>query len=92
MDSQAYIDIPKHGDEMNYILIYRLEEGLQIKQFKNSDILKQYLDRYFTDFTVKFLNEIPEDLDEIDENVAIVIKGEIIKPKGIEIVKSYEIE
>lgn len=78
---------------MNYILIYGTEDGLRIKTFTESDDLLKYLKDYWDDKPIKFLDYI--DLEELYydfKNKFIVIKGNIIEPKPITIVKTFEIE
>lgn len=78
---------------MNYILIYGTEDGIRIKTFIESDDLLKYLKDYWDDKPIKFLDYI--DLEELCydfKNKFIVIKGNIIIPKPIIIVKTFEIE
>lgn len=85
----------KNMDEwckMSYFLIYRLESGIRIKQFSTDDDLKKNLESNFTDSPVNFLNYVPRDLDELGHGDAVVIKGEVIKPRPVQIVKTFEID
>ena len=76
---------------MSYFLIYGSAEGTKVRQFRGSDDLKDYLQQYWEDVPIKFMNFIPQDQIEIYCDDFIIIKGEVIKPKPIEIVKTYEI-
>lgn len=75
---------------MSYFLIYRLERGIKIQNFNESDLIS-YLEQYFSDHEVEFLINIPKDIQEIRFNQAIVICGEITKPKPITLVKTYSL-
>lgn len=75
---------------MSYFLIYRLERGIKIKNF-SEDGLIEHLGSYFSDHEVEFLNTIPKDIEEIRHNQAIVICGEVTRPKPVTIVKTYSL-
>jgi hypothetical protein len=77
---------------MSYFLLKNSESCFYIKKFITSDELVAYIDDYFEGCTMRFLNHIPKDMDEFYEDDLIVIKGEIIEPKPIEIVKTYKID
>lgn len=68
-----------------------MEDGLRIKQFSTDDKLKKHLESYFTDSPVDFLEKIPEDSYEFYQGRVIVIKGEVVKPKPVTIVKTFDI-
>ncbi len=71
-----------------YILIYRLESGIQIKQFDRSSLIK-YLNCCFTDQQVRFLDRIPSDIDYLEFGDVIVIYGEFVFPLPVSIAKEY---
>lgn len=77
---------------MSYFLIYGSEDGVKTKQFRNAEKLKEYLEEYFTDYPIKFMDYIPEDMESFYGNDFIVIKGEVIKPNPVIIYKTFEIE
>lgn len=76
---------------MNYFLFYSSEDGVTFKQFSNNEKLIKYLDEYFSHSKIQFLDCIPENYEEFSCDQVIVIKGEVVKPKPITIVKTYEI-
>lgn len=77
---------------MSYFLIYGMEDGIRFKQFSNDEKLIKYLDEYFSDSPIQFMDYIPQDCEEFYCGQVIVVKGEVVKPKPVTIVKTYEIE
>ncbi len=77
---------------MNYFLLQGKGESFSVNQFSTEHELIECLTKYFTDSPVVFLDSIPSDLDYFDYGNLIVIRGKIIKPKAVEIVKTFEID
>ena len=76
---------------MSYFLIYGTEDGIRIKQFANNYQTAEYLEQNFNDCPVEFLDYIPSDMNELYDRQMIVIKGEVVKPKPVTVVKTFEI-
>jgi len=76
---------------MSYFIIYRMESGIKTKQFLNDEKLIEYLDEYFSDTPIEFMNYIPEDFNSFYNGQVVVILGEVVKPKPVTIVKTYEL-
>lgn len=77
---------------MSYFLIYGMEDGTRVKQFETSEMLKKFLEDWFDDSPVSFMDCIPQDQSEFYCGHIIVIKGEVIIPRPINIVKTFEID
>lgn len=77
---------------MSYFLISGTEDGNRFKQFSNDEKLIKFLDEYFSDSPLEFMDYIPQDCEEFYCDQFIVVKGEVVKPKPVNIVKTYEIE
>lgn len=78
---------------MSYFIIYGTEDGTIIKEFPNQFETTKYLDNYFSDTPVYFLNNAPIHIEELYHvNKVMVIKGELITPKAVTIIKSFEVE
>lgn len=84
---------------MAYFLIKSGEDGTEIIQLEAEKLLKQITpDKYGnTEYgsELEFLDEIPKS-DKgcwmgVSENAILIIKGEIIKPKKIQVVSKYEL-
>lgn len=80
---------------MDYFLIYGTEYGVRIKKFADSFSIIEYIKEYYQDCKVIFLNDIPKDVEDFfdyKETRMIIVKGKVVVPKPVQIVKSYEIE
>jgi hypothetical protein len=83
---------------MSYFLVYATEDYVKCKKFENNYLLQDYLQDYYEECNVKFLDKIPEDPDDLIRACfdgrceMILIKGEIIVPKAVEIVKKFDIK
>lgn len=79
--------------------------GLSLRVFNSNDELQNELDELFEETTIKLsdfktgeeLLKINESLgfidsDDLQENTHFIIKGEIIKPKAVDIVTKVNIE
>jgi hypothetical protein len=77
----------------NYFIIYATEDGLRIVQKTESGAV-EYL-KMFDDSEIKFLERIPDNLNDLfdfDTYTVVVIKGEIIIPKPITLVKEFKLK
>jgi hypothetical protein len=63
---------------MSYFLIYGMEDGIRFKQFSNDEKLIEYLDEYFSDSPIQFMDYIPQDCEEFHCGQVIVVKGEVV--------------
>lgn len=77
---------------MSYFLIYGTEDGVKFKQFPNNYKLEEYLSDMFCDEVTNFMDYIPSDSEEFYDRQMIVIKGEVIKPEPVTIVKTFKVE
>lgn len=73
----------------DYFVISLTEGGIYIKKIPFHKI-EEYLSEYYSDTPVEFLDEIPDDIDNLLG--IIIIKGKLVVPKGVEIIKSFEVE
>lgn len=76
---------------MKYFLIYGCENGTRILQFENSEKLIEYLQCWGGDESIEFMDYISEGQKEFYCGDFIVIRGEVVKPEPINIVKTYRI-
>ena len=74
-----------------YYLIYFGEDGVTVEEMTKEKLEKQLNNNEYEG--TSFLdNATNEPNSEYLSHVAIIIKGEIITPKPVEVVKTYEIE
>ena len=82
-------------NEQEYLVLAATDDGLNIQWLEHSEVeqmLKDYADPGIASQTV-FLEEWPQNKDhEYWNNFTIIIKGKIIAPKEVEVVKEYVIE
>jgi hypothetical protein len=80
---------------MGYFIITGEEDGIQINFLLNKvDVIKR-LEAYYSGQEIVFLDRIPSDMHELhlmDKKRVVLIKGDIVVPKAIEVVKQYSIE
>lgn len=79
---------------MSYFFIFSSSDGVTIKQFLSDEKLVAYLDEFFSDVQIKFMDYIPSDFAFTDyyEDLALVIKGNTIQPRPITVIKTYKID
>lgn len=82
---------------MKYFLFYGTEDGIQGTEFLHKEDVRKYIKDYFPDCPIKFLEKYPNDNFEFYDRIEgfhnlLLIKGECIQPKPIEIVKTYDFE
>lgn len=74
-----------------YYLIYFGEHGVTVKETTREKLKKEFGNGDYEGTT--FFDEATIDMDsEYLSHAAIIIKGKIIAPKPVEVVKTYEIE
>lgn len=73
-----------------YFLIHVTEDGdVYVKQYKKDDLLKVIKDGYFGDMS--FLEHIEEENPQYWGANTLIIRGEIVTPKPVEVVTDYEL-
>lgn len=72
---------------MKYFSLSNTEDGLILNTFKDKSTLLDYLQ----DRNVKFIDEVPIDLEYMDCDTYIILKGDIVVPTPVNIVKSYDV-
>lgn len=84
---------------MAYFLIKSDEDGTEIVQLEAEELLKRITpdengDTYYGS-GLEFLDKVPNSDKgcwmDMSENAMLIIKGEIIKPKKIQVVSKYEL-
>ena len=74
-----------------YIVIYCDDNGLRSCHF-TKDELDEFFIEFGKDTKPEFLDKLPFDPNDVWYGRILVIKGKIVMPKPIEIVKSYSVE
>lgn len=83
-----------------YFVLRCNEDGIGIEHFESAEKLKEYVKERIEDHII-FLNKIPhiergyfcyDKQEEEDDQYLIIIKGKIIVPKPIEVIREYDIE
>ena len=85
---------------MSYFLIRSGEDGTRIQQLTEKQLLQQIEPDengdYYYGAQLEFLKEIPESDKgfwiDVNDNAAVLIKGEIVVPKQKTVVQRYELE
>ena len=73
-----------------YFFIYCSEDGdVSVVKYDRDDLLKDIRNEYYG--PIDFHTDLIERNPQYWNNKALIIKGEIVIPKPIEIVKDYEI-
>lgn len=80
---------------MSYFVITGEEDGIEIRSFKSNQYVVDYIEDYYPNANVLFLDKFPDDMHELhrmDVNRIVIIKGEIVVPKTVKVVKQYKID
>lgn len=80
---------------MSYFVITGEEDGIEIRSFKSNQNVVDHIEEYYAGEKVLFLDKFPDDMFELhrmDMKRIVIIKGEVITPKPVEVVKQYELD
>lgn len=77
----------------NYFVIHSDEDGeVTISNFTEEELLKELEENTWeTKGFITTISDTYQDLQNLDSDKLLIIKGEIVKPKPKNIVKSYEL-
>lgn len=76
----------------SYFLIHSGEDGGSAEKLSKEELLNRITENYYGE-DAKILNEVPEDGNmEYWGDSILIIKGEIVTPEPVELVKSYDIK
>ena len=76
---------------MKYYLITGWQKGVKVIEFNNKDFLLEYIDSYYSDGITEFMHS-PNNDDYFKCGDYMIIKGSVLLPRGVEIIKKYDID
>ena len=76
-----------------YTTLSRWGDKIAVNTFNGKGDLLEHLEETASDgIDFKFLDCVPCDLEYFPDNSMVIIKGDVVKPTPVDIVKRFEIE
>ena len=76
-----------------YTTLSRCGDGIAMNTFNGKGDLLEYLEKAVSDgIDFKFLQFVPANLEYFSDNSMVIIKGGVVIPTPVDVVKRFEIE